>query len=74
MQNGPIVNRFAGTAFVFFLLGGLLLYAVVQVQAWLGHFTPRRHLAAETVTMYWLFVVASWLPVLTVAYLYPHVA
>ena len=51
---------------------GLLFNAVVQVRAWLGHFTARRHLAVTNAAMYWHFVDVVWLVVFTVLYLVPR--
>jgi heme/copper-type cytochrome/quinol oxidase subunit 3 len=55
------------------VLAGLLMNAVVQVRAWLGHFTARRHLAGVNVGLYWHFVDVVWLCVLAALYLSPHV-
>lgn len=51
---------------------GLLMNAVVQARAWLGHFTAERHLAVTNVAWYWHFVDIVWLTVFTVLYLSPH--
>jgi heme/copper-type cytochrome/quinol oxidase subunit 3 len=52
--------------------GGLVMFAVVQLQAWLGYFTRLRFLAVQTTAMFWYFVVVSWLVVLAVAYVSPY--
>ncbi|MDQ6828185.1 MAG: cytochrome c oxidase subunit 3, partial [Gemmatimonadota bacterium] len=35
---------------------GLLMNIVVQVRAWLGHFSAERHLAVSNAALYWHFV------------------
>jgi heme/copper-type cytochrome/quinol oxidase subunit 3 len=52
---------------------GLLFNIVVQLRAWLGHFTAERHLAVTNAAMYWHFVDAVWLVVFASLYLAPHV-
>jgi heme/copper-type cytochrome/quinol oxidase subunit 3 len=52
---------------------GLLFNIVVQLRAWLGHFTAERHLAVTNVAMYWHFVDAVWLVVFVSLYLTPHI-
>ena len=52
---------------------GLLFNVVVQLRAWLGHFTAERHLAVTNAAMYWHFVDIVWLVVFTSLYLVPHV-
>lgn len=51
---------------------GLLFNIVVQIRAWLGHFTANRHLAVTNAAMYWHFVDVVWLVVFTSLYLVPH--
>ena len=51
---------------------GLLFNAVVQLRAWLGHFTAERHLAVSNAAMYWHFVDAVWLVVFASLYVAPH--
>jgi heme/copper-type cytochrome/quinol oxidase subunit 3 len=51
---------------------GLLLLIWLQVKAWRGGFTPDRRLAVEVITMYWHFVDAVWVFILTALYLSPH--
>jgi len=51
---------------------GLLFNLVVQIRAWLGHFTMERHLAVTNAAMYWHFVDAVWLVVFTSLYLVPR--
>lgn len=52
---------------------GLLFNIVVQLRAWLGHFTAERHLAVTNAAMYWHFVDAVWLVVFVSLYLTPHI-
>lgn len=52
---------------------GLLFNIVVQLRAWLGHFTAERHLAVTNAAMYWHFVDAVWLVVFVSLYLAPHI-
>lgn len=51
---------------------GLLMNLVIQVRAWLGHFTERRHLAVSNVAAYWHFVDAVWLAVFFTLYITPR--
>lgn len=51
---------------------GLLMNLVVQVRAWLGHFTAERHLAVTNVALYWHFVDAVWLAVFFSLYITPR--
>jgi heme/copper-type cytochrome/quinol oxidase subunit 3 len=55
------------------VLVGLIMSAVVQVRAWLGHFDARRHLAVQNFGLYWHFVDVVWLFVFASLYLSPHV-
>jgi cytochrome c oxidase subunit I+III len=52
---------------------GLLFNVVVQLRAWLRHFTAERHLAVTNAALYWHFVDVVWLVVFTSLYLVPHV-
>jgi heme/copper-type cytochrome/quinol oxidase subunit 3 len=45
---------------------------VVQVRAWLGHFTADRHLAVTNAGLYWHFVDAVWIVVFVSLYLSPR--
>ena len=54
------------------VLIGLLLNVVVQVYAWRGWFTERRHLAVSNVATYWHFVDAVWLVVFFSLYITPR--
>lgn len=51
---------------------GLLMIAVIQIRAWLGHFGVRRHEAVSNVALYWHFVDIVWLAVFTSLYLSPR--
>jgi heme/copper-type cytochrome/quinol oxidase subunit 3 len=51
---------------------GLLMNVVVQVRAWLGHFSAERHLAVTNAAMYWHFVDAVWLAVFATFYIAPR--
>jgi heme/copper-type cytochrome/quinol oxidase subunit 3 len=51
---------------------GLLMNAVVQVRAWLGHFGAERHLAVTNTAWYWHFVDCVWLAVFTSLYVLPR--
>jgi heme/copper-type cytochrome/quinol oxidase subunit 3 len=53
---------------------GLLFNIFVQIRAWLGHFSAKRHLAVTNAAMYWHFVDAVWLVVFTSLYLAPWFA
>ena len=54
------------------VLAGLIMLAVIQVRAWLGHFDQRRYLGVQAAGMYWHFVDVVWLFVYTIVYLSPH--
>lgn len=51
---------------------GLLMNIVVQVRAWLGHFTAERHLAVSNTALYWHFVDIVWLFVFASLYITPR--
>ena len=66
---------------IFFLLswfqsllvfGGLVIGAVVQVQAWLGYFNRLRFAGVEVTAIYWYFLAVSWPVVFAVIYLSPY--
>jgi heme/copper-type cytochrome/quinol oxidase subunit 3 len=54
------------------VLAAALMNLFVQVRAGMGHFTARRHLAVENVTLYWHFVDLVWLVIFTSLYLSPY--
>ncbi|HLH24424.1 MAG TPA: cytochrome c oxidase subunit 3 [Chloroflexota bacterium] len=54
------------------VLAGLIMSAVVQLRAWLGHFSAQRHLAVQNMGIYWHFVDVIWLAVFASLYLSPH--
>jgi heme/copper-type cytochrome/quinol oxidase subunit 3 len=51
---------------------GLLMNLYVQLQAWRGHFSSQRHLAVQNIALYWHFVDAVWIVILTSLYLSPR--
>jgi len=53
---------------------GLLVIAVVEVRALLGHFAADRHLAVTNASWYWHFVDVVWLFVFTSLYLSPRLS
>jgi heme/copper-type cytochrome/quinol oxidase subunit 3 len=54
------------------VFAGLLMNVVIQVRAWLGHFTARRHLAVSNIALYWHFVDVVWIVVFASLYLTPR--
>ena len=74
----PGTNAYASAFFTLagahtcLVAGGLVMFTVVQLQAWLGYFNRLRFLAVQTTAMFWYFVVVSWLFVLAVAYVSPY--
>ena len=54
------------------VFAGLLMNVVIQIWAWLGQFTARRHLAVSNVVMYWHFVDVVWIVVFVSLYLTPR--
>ncbi len=52
---------------------GLIMVAVIQVRAWLGHFSERRRLWVQCTAMYWHFVDAVWICVFSLLYLSPRI-
>lgn len=55
------------------LVAGLLLVAWIQVRAWFGAYSPRRHLGVQMAAIYWHFVVAVQLAIFATLYLSPRV-
>jgi len=51
---------------------GLLMNIVVQIRAYLGHFSAERHLAVTNAAMYWHFVDAVWIVVFVSLYVFPR--
>jgi cytochrome c oxidase subunit III len=51
---------------------GLLMNLWLQYYAWRGAFTKERYVPVECVVMYWHFVDAVWVFILTSLYLAPH--
>ena len=61
--------------FVSFMVAiGLVMTAVVLVQAWLGYFTRQRYLAIQNLTMYWSFTAVAWLIVVATVHVSPRLA
>jgi heme/copper-type cytochrome/quinol oxidase subunit 3 len=54
------------------LAAGLLLVAWVQVRAWAGSYSPRRHLGVQVAALYWHFVVVTQLAIFATLYLSPR--
>lgn len=54
------------------VLVGLLMIAFLQIRAWRGHFDARRHDAVQNVALYWHFIDAVWISILTILYLSPR--
>jgi cytochrome c oxidase subunit I+III len=65
-----IFGTLAGLQTAFVLLG-VILSAVVSLQAALGYFNHWRFLAVENVANYWYFVTGHWLVLLVVLYVTP---
>jgi heme/copper-type cytochrome/quinol oxidase subunit 3 len=55
------------------LVAGLLLVAWIQVRAWMGAYTPRRHLGVQMAAIYWHFVVVVQIAIFATLYLSPRV-
>ncbi|HEY7802255.1 MAG TPA: heme-copper oxidase subunit III [Dehalococcoidia bacterium] len=51
---------------------GLIMNLFVQIRAWLGHFSEKRHLAVQNASWYWHFVDAVWIFIFLIVYLSPH--
>jgi len=54
------------------LLAGLVLVAWIQLRAWFGAYSPRRHLGVQMATVYWHFVVVVQLAIFATLYLSPR--
>jgi heme/copper-type cytochrome/quinol oxidase subunit 3 len=54
------------------LVAGLLLVAWIQVRAWFGAYSPRRHLGVQMAAIYWHFVVVAQLAIFATLYLSPR--
>ena len=55
------------------VLAGLLMSAVVQLKAGLGHFDAEHHLTVDVFVLYWHFVDVVWLFVFSSLYLSAHI-
>lgn len=51
---------------------GLMMGAVVQLRAWLGHFTRERHLAVQNTVLYLHFVDTVWVVIFLLLYVSPR--
>ncbi len=51
---------------------GLLFSILVQIWAWLGVYSARRHAAVTNFALYWHFVDAVWIAVFTSLYITPR--
>ena len=54
------------------LVVGLLLVAWIQVRAWWGAYTPRRHLGVQVAAIYWHFVAVLQVVIFAALYLSPR--
>jgi heme/copper-type cytochrome/quinol oxidase subunit 3 len=54
------------------LVAGLLLVAWIQLRAWMGAYSPRRHLGVQMAAIYWHFVVAVQIAIFATLYLSPR--
>ena len=52
----------------------LIKTLVTQTLAWMGFWSERRRSAVQGTTLYWLFVVAVWLILYPIIYLFPNYA
>lgn len=52
----------------------LLKTLSTQTLAWKGFFNAKRRSAVQATTLYWLFVVAAWIPLYATVYLFPNFA
>jgi heme/copper-type cytochrome/quinol oxidase subunit 3 len=55
------------------LAAGLLLLAWMQVRAWFGAYSPRRHLGVQVAAVYWHFVVVVQVAIFATLYLSPRI-
>jgi heme/copper-type cytochrome/quinol oxidase subunit 3 len=55
------------------LVAGLLLVAWIQLRAWMGAYSPRRHLGVQMAAIYWHFVVTVQIAIFATLYLSPRV-
>jgi heme/copper-type cytochrome/quinol oxidase subunit 3 len=53
--------------------GGLMINLWTQMRAWQGAFDEHRHVTVQNFTMYWHFVDAVWIAVLSTIYLSPNI-
>ncbi len=75
---GPLVNAYGSIFFAItglhgtHVLVGLLISAVTQLRAWMGHFSAQRSVAVRNTALYWHFVDAVWIVIFSSLYIYPH--
>jgi heme/copper-type cytochrome/quinol oxidase subunit 3 len=55
------------------LVAGLALVAWIQLRAWFGAYSPRRHLGVQMAAIYWHFVVVVQLAIFATLYLSPRI-
>lgn len=54
------------------VLSAMIINAVIQVRAWLGHFSAGRNLAVRNAAIFWHFVDLIWVLVYASLYLSPY--
>ncbi len=70
----PSTNAYGSLFFAITGLHGIHVFVAVlmnifiQVRAWMGRFNERRYQAVQNVSLYWHFVDAVWLVIVTVLY------
>jgi cytochrome c oxidase subunit I+III len=69
---GSVFYLLSWYAFLLVLIG-LIVGAVVQLQAWLGYFSRLRFGAVENSALLWYFAIVTWLVVFGVIYVSPYV-
>ena len=70
LASGPFYSAFFGLTGLHGLhvMLGVVLLGIVFVRGILGQYTPERHTSVSTVTMYWHFVDAVWIFLVTALY------
>jgi cytochrome c oxidase subunit I+III len=54
------------------VVAGLIVSAIVQAQAWRGHFYQQRFVAVQNTALYWYFAAGSGIVTFAMLYLTPH--
>ena len=78
LEFGPQLNTYSSLFYTVtgvhatHVFVGLLMNAYIQVRAWLGHFDADHYQGVENASLYWHFVDAVWLFVLSTVYLSPY--